>query len=59
MYKSKTGLKISDGRHTTPALMSYWKLYDLQAFALTNRFLRDFSLRFDMRGGSLKISLSR
>ena len=25
-----------------------WKLYDLQSFALTNRSLRDFPLRYDL-----------
>ena len=31
---------------------------DLQSFALTNRSFGDFPLRYDMRGDSLKISLS-
>jgi len=34
---------------------SSWKLSDLQSFALTNTSFRDFPLRYDMRGGPLKI----
>ena len=42
-----------------PCTWSLRKLSDLQSFVLTNTSFRDFPLRYDMRGGPLKIFLSR
>ena len=46
IYLRLPGLKIGDEQHM-PCTWSYWKLSDLQSFALTNRSFSDLSLRCD------------
>ena len=56
-YLRLPGLKLGNDSHNTRLLQ--WVVMEFICFPLTNKSLRDFPLRYDMRGGSLKISLSR
>ena len=54
-------LKIDDEQHMTRVLSrkgNYLFFRSSELTKLTNRSFRDFPLRYDMRGDSLKISLS-